>query len=141
MSEKIYTDEELCRATQIAYCDIKEEYINKYREEYNGEYPTLQEIMTQYGSSIYSGYDDMGDVTGDQLLMKQGIEEFCDAVAQGEICQGWRVVSVADTNDETGFYGVTIGTDNNSAIVAFRGSESTDAVQFMPLYMRLLRNV
>ena len=100
MSKEMYTDEELCQATQIAYCDIEQEYVNKYCENNNGEYPTLQEIMTKYGPKIYAGYGKMGDVTGDKLLMKQGIEDFCNAVASGEACSGWRVVSVADTNDE-----------------------------------------
>ncbi len=52
MSERIYTDEELCWATQVAYCNISKIDIEEYYDEF-GEYPTLQQIFSEYGYGIY----------------------------------------------------------------------------------------
>ncbi|NLG05008.1 MAG: DUF2974 domain-containing protein [Clostridia bacterium] len=133
MSEKKYTDEELCRATQIAYCNINSSDIEDYFDEY-GVYPTLQEIMNSNGPDIYYSYEDLvleAVDDPDKKRMKEGVDNLCSAIAAGEVCKDWRVVSVLDQNDETGLYAVTIKTDDDSIIVAYRGSESVSGFHFI----------
>ena len=135
MSEKLYTDEELCQATQVAYCNIKEETINQYRVEHNGEYPSLQEIFLKYGYDIYYDQDlitgEKRDKGEDLIVMEESAKKFIDAVIAGEICQGWKVVSVHEEQLTNGFYGMTIETGEGNAIVAFRGSESWCGTQIV----------
>lgn len=132
MSEKLYTDEELCWATQVAYCDVHKYNIAQHYKEYN-DYPTLQVIFSDLGYSAY--YDQKlltSENAGDKLLMEETAKQFIDDVIAGKICQGWKVVSVSDERQEDiGFYGLTIETGDDNAIIAFRGSESVDPNQFI----------
>ena len=130
---QMYTDEELCWASQVAYCNIDGKYVSDYYKK-NGEYPTLQEIFKEAEYSIY--YDQelleyIEDDGSDTAKMAEGARTFMDDIRAGNICQGWRVVSVADTNSENGFYGLTIETGEDNAIVAFRESKSVDIRQFI----------
>ncbi len=134
MSKMLYTDEELCNATQIAYCNVNQEDIAKYYDEHQS-YPSLQFILSQYGYNIYYDQD---LITGEKraegadfLRMEESAKEFIDAVIAGEICQGWKVVSVRDEQWQNGLYGLTIETASDSAIVAFRGSESWCGTQIV----------
>ncbi len=63
--------------------------------------------------------------------MEYAAKQFIDDVIAGNICQGWKVVSVSEQQNENGFYGLTIETGEENAIVAFRGSEGVDANQFI----------
>ena len=49
-----YTDKEMQVSTQIAYMNITQDQINEYLKDHNGEYPTIQEILTdsKYGQDI-----------------------------------------------------------------------------------------
>ncbi len=134
MSKQLYTDQELCWATQVAYCNLDK---NKIDEHYkiNQDYPTLQQIFAENGYSIYY---DQPLITGEKraegadfLRMEESAKEFIDAVIAGEVCQGWKAVSVRDEQWQNGLYGLTIETASDSAIVAFRGSESWCGTQIV----------
>ncbi|MCM1552490.1 MAG: DUF2974 domain-containing protein, partial [Butyrivibrio sp.] len=63
--------------------------------------------------------------------MAEDAKQFMDDVAAGKICQGWKVVSVKNEQEDSGLYALTIETGENEAIVAFRGSEHVDMDQFI----------
>ena len=133
---RMYTDEELCWATQVAYCNVNKFNYDAYQKEHTDEHPTLQEIFNSY-ENPYDLYFDQniiaGDNEGDWLVMQNEAKAFIDRVKAGTICQGWRIVEVSKDTDqkETGFYAVTIQTGEEDAIVSFRGSEAVDINQFV----------
>ena len=53
-----YTDKEMQVSTQIAYMNITQDQINEYLKDHNGEYPTIQEILTdsKYGQDICNAF-------------------------------------------------------------------------------------
>lgn len=131
---KMYTDQELCWATQIAYCDLHNFDMDEYRKKNNGEYPTLEQIFKDLIKSqkqIY--YDqklmDSENLSGDKLKMQESAKQFIDDVAEGKICKDWKLVSIENQQNSNGMYAVTIETSENDAIIAFRGSESVDTKQ------------
>jgi len=134
MSNRMYTDEELCWATQVAYCNVSQEDIAIYYRDHNEEYPTLQEIFNKHGYAIYYNQDLIDDdQVGDKLVMQQTAMEFIDAVKAGTVCQGWRAIAVSNEEhqNETGFRAITIATSEEDAIVGFRGSESWNMNQLV----------
>ena len=116
-----YTDQELLWATQIAYCNVDKKDIGD----------TLQEIFTRHGDKFYYDQEILKETQGDKGIMAREAKQFIDDVAAGKICQGWKVVSVENNQEETGLFALTIETGENEAIVAFRGSESVDTDQLI----------
>jgi len=134
MSSRMYTDEELCWATQVAYCNVNMFDFESFQTENPGEYPTLQEVFNEVGYKIYYNQALLNEEQeGDYIKMQQHALAFMDAVKAGTICQGWRVVAVSNQADqeENGFYAVTIATSEKDAIVGFRGSESWEMNQLV----------
>ena len=128
----MYTDEELCWATQVAYCNVNRFDFETFQVKHPGEYLTLQEIFNEVGYDLYYNQALLNEEQeGDSLTMQQEAFAFMDAVKAGTICQGWRVVAVSNQADqeENGFYAVTIATSEEDAIVGFRGSESWEMNQ------------
>ena len=137
-----YTDKELIMATQIAYCNFERTVLIEATRRCGGQSPTLQVIFNVYKElnpnkqyNIFYNYNYNENPEGDQLLMKQDTESWIDDIISGrsEYAQ-WRLADVNDMNSENGLYAVTLLTDEEEAIVAFRGSESannygTDSVQ------------
>lgn len=147
-----YTDKEMQVSTQIAYMNITQDQINEYLKDHNGEYPTIQEILTdsKYGQDIcnafmqriddsatyVSGYNDydLDSIEGQQLAKAQ---EILDNIINGEESYAnWKITYVKDDNKTTGMYGCLIETSDNEAIVGFRGSEMTDSEQFYLDWMK-----
>ncbi len=126
----MYTDEELSWAVKVAYFNISEKDINDFISE-NGDYPTLQDIFIAEGEELFfkPSCIKAENPTGDDLKMKESVLAFIDDVISGKICQGWKVVSVCDQNNKDGMYALTIETDSQDAIIAFRGSEATNGKQ------------
>ena len=128
-----YTDKEKQVSTQIAYMNITQDQINEYLKDHNGEYPTIQEILTdsKYGQDIcnafmqriddsatyvsdYNDYD-LDSIEGQQLAKAQ---EVLDNIINGEESySNWKITYVKDDNKTTGMYGCLIETSDNEAIV------------------------
>ena len=116
---KLFTDEELVWATQLAYCDFKLDHI---------ALGNIADIVSQEGPMIYYSYDPAASPEGDKLLMRNSIIEFlndiCSDDEDKQKCKGWKIVDVKNMETENGLYAITIETGENEAIIAFRGSES-----------------
>ncbi|MDE7251323.1 MAG: DUF2974 domain-containing protein, partial [Acetatifactor sp.] len=119
--DAMYTDQELLWATQIAYCNATKEDIGH----------TLQEIFAEHGDKFYYDQKILTKTDGDKGIMAKEAKQFIADVAAGKICQGWKLVSIGDDQGKSGMFALTIETGENEAIVAFRGSESVDAEQFI----------
>ncbi len=105
-----YTDKELRDATQIAYLDLKEGYINLGKAGISPPY-TIRQIINK---------------TQDEEKRTQ-LE---NKIKEGDISidlDSWKITQIHDTNDENGFYGCIIETSDKEAIVAFRGSEGKES--------------
>ena len=117
---KLFTDEELVWATQLAYCDFVQSEIYDYNN--------IAEIVSQKGPNIYYSYDPTDIPEGDKLVMRNSMLEFLDDICsddeEKQKCKGWKIVDVKDMENENGLYAITIETGENEAIIAFRGSES-----------------
>lgn len=98
--DTMYTDQELLWATQIAYCNVKDEDIGD----------TLQEIFTKYGDKFYYDQDILKEKFGDKGKMAKEAKQFIADVAAGKICQGWKLVSIKDDQKKSGMFALTIET-------------------------------
>ncbi|MCM1327774.1 MAG: DUF2974 domain-containing protein, partial [Lachnoclostridium sp.] len=132
----MYTDQELYWATQIAYCDVHNFDMEGYRKDNNGEYPTLEWVFKDLIESDKQIYYDpqflkSSNLSGDKLKMQESAKQFINDVAEGNICKGWKLVSYDNKENSDGMYAVAIETDDDDAIIAFRGSESVDAKQII----------
>ena len=127
-----YTDKELQLATQIAYMNITDEMLKKYVDN-NQRYPTLKELLNgEYGEAIYEHFmgkfnEDLSELEEER---KQSATEFLNSIKDGtSVCSSWKVVNVLNKNEDTGFYACTVETNEDKAIIAYRGSESIDTNQ------------
>lgn len=139
-----YTDKEIQIATQVSYINILDDYITDYHNDNNGDYPTLQYILSneKYGDDIvqeyyrafYLGckdmldameYNVMYDATLILNLQRQvvAIKDINDIIEGNSFCSDWKVVAVMDDNKNSGMYAVMFETPDNKAVIAFRGSE------------------
>lgn len=121
-----YSDKEIQLATLIAYMDIISDDIKDYTD--------MQDIMNSTrGREIEKRFmdqykDDTDAITSDRrAAAQQMFEDIRNGVSP---CSSWKVVDVRDNNSTTGMYACMIETSEGNAIVAFRGSENTDANQF-----------
>ena len=120
--KELYTQEELIWATQLAYCNFKDDDESDVGK-------TVQEIILERGPGIYYNYNSDSTPSGDKKEMKESTEKFIKAVANGDKCKGWKVVSVFNHEDKEGIYAIMIETGDGKSIIAFRGSESVDSEQ------------
>ena len=108
-----YTDKQLKEATQIAYADFQEAFEEC---EYNGEQPPFS-----IGHLI--------EVSKTLPESKLSVESLDRIQGLSEEIYDWKIVKCWDKNEsgnpaeDNGFYSCIIETDDNNAIVAFRGSE------------------
>lgn len=136
------TEKELLYATQIAYYDFDQNLINELATQNNGVPPTLQDILakdkelfnpddTKNQSTIYSqlwknwekAKEDHGVGSLQEIRAQTALGRY-DEMQNGEICAGWEIVDIRDENNTTGMVACLIETDDENALVAFRGSES-----------------
>ena len=115
-----YTDKEMQVSTEIAYTNITLDQINEYLKDHNGEYPTIQEILTdsKYGQDICNAFMqriddsatyvsdcndyDLDSIEGQQLAKAQ---EVLDNIINGEESYAnWKITYVKDDNKTTGMY-------------------------------------
>ena len=91
-----------------------------------------------YGQNKLSEYETLGEAAVKNKRYSETIKMY-DSIADGKgdyaKYENWKVVDVKNDNDvtatngKTGFYGCVIETDEKSAILAYRGSESTNQYQ------------
>jgi len=123
-----YTDKNMQVVTQLAYMNFNEDMIGM----------SIGEILNdeEYHEIIYDGFmKKFKGVTAEEnpyeyIRMKES-QKLLEDLKTDPLYSNWKIVDVKDLNKEYGFYGLTIETDSNSAIVGFRGSESIDLNQFM----------
>lgn len=136
--EKEYSDKDIQVATQIAYMDIPEGVVQEYRDFTNDQdaYPTLEWVLTKSKDcrTIKENYlDRFKIVEGDQgsIDNSKKAQELLTSITFGESKYAdWKVSLVHDDNKNSGMYGLMLETDNNNALVAFRGSEGEVEGQF-----------
>ncbi len=126
-----YTDKDMQVVTQLAYIDFAD-ILQKYVDETGNENATIGELFDTYGDQIRAQYmrstedGEDGTMEGER---KEAAEELLALLEDSSSkYRNWKIVDVEDGNDKNGFYALTIETDADSAIVGFRGSESTDFV-------------
>lgn len=94
-----YTIEELVKAhMDVSYAEETAKLLNPDREKF-----TLKELIK---------YSDLKE-SEKETLLNISDEAF-----------NWKLIEIHDQNSKNGFYGCALETNNNNAIVAFRGSES-----------------
>lgn len=118
-----YTDKDMQVVAQLAYIDFDEEMFGMTIGEIlnNNSYYTKiynQYIVDRYGENPEEGSNDE--------ILTQRCSKFLDSVKNDPVYSNWKVADVCDTNTTNGFYSLLIETDANSAVVGFRGSESTE---------------
>ena len=82
----MYSAEELIWATQLAYCN----FTNLHAK----EHLTVQEILATEGNSIFYDPKLNDPAAGDTRTMREDTKQFIKDVADGKICQGWKVIDV-----------------------------------------------
>ncbi|MBR4343536.1 MAG: DUF2974 domain-containing protein, partial [Lachnospiraceae bacterium] len=134
-----YTDKEIQIATQIAYINISESYIDDYKKK-NGEAPTLGEILRdktvnfldEFYKMFYLGYSEEEAQNNEFYKMTENLNVEREMIAKSDIeklknneysCSEWKVIDVLNMNEESGIYAIVFETPEHKAVVAFRGSE------------------
>lgn len=130
-----YSTWELIEATQIAYYDIQQQWIDEYLGKF-GSIPTLQELFQLHGEVILTQINErfFEKPSGEPKTELTDLEQYrLDAtleryyrIINGGDCSDWKIVHVQDENAGNGFFGCLIETSDSSAIIGFRGSESLD---------------
>lgn len=109
-------DKTLYYASQIAYFNFDKELKDGIKD--NGPL-TLQQAFETYATDLYENANDKQRAFYDRI--KNGEEFYSD----------WQMLRIDDQNAETGYYSmVLLPPESETAIVAFRGSETGDG-QFM----------
>ena len=136
------TEKELLYATQIAYYDFDQGLIDELTVQNDGVSPTLQDILNEdrirfreddpsnpstiYGKFVKTRVDALenhGEGSLQEIRAQTALGRY-DEMQNGEICAGWEIVDIRDENNTTGMVACLIETDDENALVAFRGSES-----------------
>lgn len=124
------TDKDALVASQIAYMNIKEEYIHKAEDKYGST--TLENIFKVSNGEVVRGY--INRVYGnknpkttklseyEQMRLEEA-KAFIEEIKNSEYAQ-WEIVEVKDDNANSGFYGCMIDCGEGQSIFGFRGSES-----------------
>lgn len=126
-TQEPYSDRDLVVATQIAYYDFTQEQL-----EQSGGSATVAELLgkTNTRRNLESKWNN-AEKTLEKEMYRSGIELYDEITASGSRYASWRVLDIRDTNEENGFYGLLLDTGSDCAILAFRGSESTDTNQLI----------
>lgn len=141
-SEAEYTDQEMLLASQSAYLNITEDEILEYKEIDPDGYPSLQWVLTESNNAAKIEKDYMekfkqkNDFDAIDKEKLRSAQDFIDNLKSGESpCANWKVVTVYDDNATSGMYASLLETSENSAVVAFRGSESNNIEQLIYDYL------
>ena len=126
-TQEPYSDRDLVVATQIAYYDFTQEQL-----EQSGGSATVAELLgkTNTRRNLESKWNN-AEKTLEKEMYRSGIELYDEITASGSRYASWKVLDIRDTNEENGFYGLLLDTGSDCAILAFRGSESTDTNQLI----------
>ena len=130
-AQTVYTDRDLVAATQIAYYHFTQEQLKQH-----GGNASVRELLEE--SDIYRRLQSDWNLTEDALekrMAETAMKLYEEIVAPGSRYGDWRVADIRDLNQETGFYGILLDTGADCAVVAFRGSESTDTNQLIKDWM------
>lgn len=125
--EPVYSDRDLMVVTQIAYYDFTKEQL-----EARGGSASVRELLEdglkyrQLQNKVNQAENDLK-----KIMAQKDLALYEEIVREDSKYGSWKVADVKNTNQETGFYGVLLETDEEHAIVGFRGSESTDYNQVL----------
>lgn len=116
-----YSDRDLLVATQIAYYDIAPKY----------EGFSLREILNNDRSIFKKLNDNLKNATSEleKERAKKALDLYNEIISPKSKYGDWVIKDVNNDNSNSGFYGCLIETDDNSAVIGFRGSESYNLEQ------------
>lgn len=132
----LYTDKELKEATQIAYlsflADAKE---NLRADGRKGPFTIRELIQSCIRVNTLMSFAKENGIQESEITIKDMVK-FSDLKdSDKEIIERfstemfeWKIIDVQDLNETNGFYACCIETSNESAIVAFRGSENMQKI-------------
>jgi len=80
----MYTAQELIWATQLAYYNFDMSMANRKK--------TVKEILATEGDSIFYDSKLNDPAAGDTRTMREDTKQFIKDVADGKICQGWKII-------------------------------------------------
>ena len=116
-----YSDRDLLVATQIAYYDIKQADTNKTLRQICKDDPDIYNHLLENQEEAESNLE--------KIRAQRAIDLYHEIVSSDSKYGDWIIKNVKNNNEETGFYGCLIETSDKSAIVGFRGSESSSDTQ------------
>ena len=113
-----YTDRDLLIATQIAYYNLNN----------TDEGLSLREILKKNQSIYVKLCNDFARAKTDleRTRAENALALYKEIISPGSKYGDWIIRDVRDDNRESGFVACLIETDEHSAIIGFRGSESND---------------
>jgi len=125
--DQAYSDRDLMVATQIAYYDFTQEQLDE-----RGGSATVRELLNA-GTTFreLKNKVNQADTELKKKMAEKNLELYEMIVSDGSRYGDWKVVGVQNTNQRTGFYSVLLETDQEHAIISFRGSESDDYNQVL----------
>ncbi len=126
-----FTDRDLLVATQIAYYDFDQTSLSE------GESLELSELLkkSQIEEKLNQSYENAEEEELRKQMAEGSLDLYKEICSEDSAYGHWKIVNVRDLNAEKGFYAVLIDTGNDCAILAFRGSESTDTNQLVKDWM------
>jgi len=80
----MYTAQELIWATQLAYCN--------FTSDMDEETKSIREIFKEEEGKIFYDPKLNDPAAGDTRTMREDTKQFIKDVADGKICQGWKII-------------------------------------------------
>lgn len=125
-----YSDQDLLVASSVAYYQISEKDL-RYWVSKGIKEPTLAQVASHNSGirNILEANLREAHSKGDPQAISKAEGEialYSEIIGGDSKYSDWKVVDVKDENKKAGFYGVTLETRDDSAIVGFRGSEAYD---------------
>lgn len=119
-----HSNAEMMLASQIAYLDLKGNNTNLGKQ--------IDNILYSYGEQDANGkwklkpeYEEIKGIE-DEFGCAKNVMKIANESGVGEQWRNWNIVDVDDNQEETGYFGMMIDTGDGNAVIASRGSESTD---------------
>lgn len=120
----VHSNAEMMLASQIAYLDLKGNNTNLGKQ--------IDNILYSYGEQDADGtwklkpeYEGIKGIE-DEFSGAKNVLKIANESGVGERWRNWNIVDVDDNQEETGYFGMMIDTGDGNAVIASRGSESTD---------------
>ena len=114
-----YTDKDMQILSQLAYVDFEDEMIGLTFSDILNNSKFYEELYERF--ILNTTPPDPGSSAEADYNWKLGVLEL---LKNDEKYSNWKLVDVQDLNDTQGMYAILVETDEDSAIVAFRGSDS-----------------